>query len=166
MSNIYLIGMMNCGKSTCARLLSQRLGRPWLDTDQTIEARQRQSVSDIFAQRGEDCFRDLETALCRELSERQDLIVACGGGLPLRRENRALLRESGTVVFLNRDPERCYDSGDMSGRPLAQAGREAFLQRFARREPLYRAAAHIIIGDHPTAEAAVEALLKELEVQP
>ncbi len=166
MKNIYLIGMMSCGKSTCARLLHQRLNLPALDTDQYLEARTGMSVRDIFAMHGEAYFRNLETELCRELAVRENLIVACGGGLPLGEENRRLLRQSGTVIFLNRDPGRSYDQGDMSGRPLGQQGREAFLARFAQREPLYRAAAHIIIGDYPTPEDTLGEILRQLEVRP
>ncbi len=166
MKNIYLIGMMSCGKSTCARLLQQKLKLPALDTDGCIEARAGMSVREIFAQYGEAYFRELETKLCRELAARESLIVACGGGLPLGEENRRLLRQSGTVIFLNRDPGRSYDQGDMTGRPLGQQGREAFLARFAQREPLYRAAAHIIIGDYPTPEDTVGEILRQLEVQP
>ena len=163
MKNLYLIGMMGCGKSTCAGLLEEALGLPALDTDTEIERRERATVSEIFALHGEAYFRDRETDLCRELAERKGLIVACGGGLPLREENRELLRQSGTVIFLNRDPGTIYAQADMSGRPLGQQGEAAFLERFSRREPLYRAAAHIIIGDHPTPEDTVAEILRKLE---
>ena len=166
MKNIYLLGMMNCGKSTCARLLQTALSLPALDTDQTIEAEAAMPIRDIFAKYGEAHFRDLETDLCRDLATRENLIVACGGGLPLREENRRLLRQSGRVIFLNRDPGRSYDQADMSSRPLGQQGREAFLARFSQREPLYRAAAHFIIGDYPTPEDTVAEILRQLEVQP
>ncbi len=164
MKNIYLIGMMNCGKSTCARLLGSALSRPVLDTDVQIQQEAGMTVSEIFAQQGEAQFRELETELCRRLAKRSGLIVACGGGLPLREENRRVLRDSGTVVFLNRDPVRCYQ-GDMSHRPLAQQGREDFLRRYAQREPFYRAAAHIVIGDYPTPGETVAEILKQLEEQ-
>lgn len=163
MNNIYLIGMMGCGKSTCAGLLGQRLGRMVLDTDTEIEKQAAMTVSELFAGYGEAYFRDLETGLCRELAQRTALIVACGGGLPLRRENRELLRRSGTVIFLNRDPARIYDGADMSCRPLGQQGKAAFLERFAQREPVYRAAADLIIGDYSTPEETVAEILKQLE---
>ena len=70
------------------------------------------------------------------------------------------------MIFLNRDPGRSYDQADMSSRPLGQQGREAFLARFSQREPLYRAAAHFIIGDYPTPEDTVAEILRQLEVQP
>ena len=163
MKNLYLIGMMGCGKTTCAGLLSSALGLPCLDTDQEIERSAGRTVSEIFAEQGEAYFRDLETDICRDLSEKENLIVACGGGLPLREENRRLLREHGTVIFLNRDPKTIYAQADMSGRPLGQQGEAAFLERFARREPIYRAAAHIIIGDCAAPEETVAEILRKLE---
>ena len=162
MENLYLIGMMGCGKSTCGGLLSRRLARPLLDTDVEIEKSAGMTVSEIFAQQGEEAFRNLETALCRELAEREHLIVACGGGLPLRRENRELLRGGGLVVFLQRDPEAIFDSVDMGARPLGQQGKAAFLARYRDRLPLYQAAAHITLRDFSTPEATVEELCRIL----
>ena len=160
MRTVYLIGMMGCGKSTCARLLGEKLGIPVLDTDEEIERESGMTISAIFRIQGEPVFRQLETELLRSLAVRDNLIVACGGGLPLREENRDMLRESGTTVFLNRDPEKIYDTADMSGRPLGQEGREAFLERFRSREPLYRMAADIMIEGSETPEETVERILK------
>ena len=162
MRTLYLIGMMGCGKSTCAGILGGRLGLPVLDTDGEIERKEGRTVSEIFAAQGEDTFRELETALLRTLASREDLVVSCGGGLPLRAENRTLLR-AGITVFLNRDPEKIYETADMSGRPLGQAGKAAFLERFRQREPLYLEAADIVIGDCGTPEETVEEILKQLE---
>ena len=163
MNNIYLIGMMGCGKSTCARELGRLLERPVLDTDAEIEKRAGKTVSEIFAEQGEAHFRRLETQLCRELSQREGLIVATGGGLPLRAENRQLLREGGLVVFLHRDPGEIFDTGDMSARPLAQQGREAFLGRFRERLPQYRACAHVEIRDFSSVRATLAEIMNNME---
>lgn len=163
MKNIYLIGMMGCGKSTCAAALGERLGRPVLDTDAEIEKRAGKTVRRIFAEDGEGHFRAMETDLCRELSRREDLIVATGGGLPLKEENQRLLREGGLVVFLHRDPGEIFDTGDMSARPLAQQGREAFLDRFRERLPLYRACAHVEIRDFSSVRATLAEIMKHME---
>lgn len=165
MKNIYLIGMMGCGKSTCAAALGKQLKLPVLDTDREIERQAGKTVSEIFAQNGEEYFRQAETRLCSELARRNDLIVATGGGLPLREENRALLRQSGLVVFLNRAPEEIFDTGDMSSRPLAQQGRAAFLERFAQRLPLYRACAHVEIVEFSSPQATVAEILNDMEGQ-
>lgn len=136
--NIVLIGMMGCGKTTVGRLLAQRFGRPLVDTDALIEERRGRSISEIFAGEGEERFRALELELCRELGGRQGLVIACGGGLPLREEAIAALRENGLVFWLDRDPGDTYDMLDISGRPLAQAGREDFIRRYHDRAPVYR----------------------------
>ncbi len=83
MKNIVIIGMMGCGKSTCGRNLSALTGMTLVDTDQLITERTGKTPSEIFAEQGEQYFRDLETDLCRELSTQSGLIIATGGGLPL-----------------------------------------------------------------------------------
>ena len=163
MKNLYLIGMMGCGKSTCAGLLGERLGLPVLDTDELIVRETGLTVSELFARYGEEHFRDLETELCRRLAGTGDAVVACGGGLPLREENRNLLKGSGTVIFLRRDPGKIYDTADMSGRPLGQGGREDFLRRYRSREPIYCSAADITIGDYDTPEDTVTEILRQLQ---
>ena len=149
--NIVLIGMMGCGKTTVGRLLSRRFGRPLVDTDALIEERQGRSIPDIFAAGGEARFRALELELCRELGAKEELIIACGGGLPLQDESIAALKKNGLVFWLDRDPGETYDSLDVSGRPLAQAGREDFLRRYQDRAPVYRRwADHIVpCGNSP-----------------
>lgn len=161
MKNIVLIGMMGCGKTSCGQLLSETLGLPLVDTDQCIEARQGCSIPQIFAQKGEEYFRALETELVRELSAASGLVIATGGGLPLRAENREALRKNGVVFFLNRSPEAIFDSTDLAGRPLAQQGRADFIRRFQQREPLYRAAAHYVISQTATPEQAVQEILSK-----
>ena len=136
--NIVLIGMMGCGKTTVGRLLAQRFGWPLVDTDLLIEQRQGCAIRDIFRDFGEARFRELELELCRELSGQQRLIIACGGGLPLQEGAIAALKENGLVFWLDRDPGGTYDALDVSGRPLAQGGRDDFIQRYAVRAPIYR----------------------------
>lgn len=161
--NIVLIGMMGCGKTTVGGLLAQRLGREPADTDALIERRQGRSIPDIFAQDGEPAFRAMELELCRELSRRRGLVIACGGGLPLQAEAIAALKENGLVFWLDRDPGETYDSLDTSGRPLAQAGREAFLRRYEQRAPTYRRWADHIISQAASPEAAARSILQILQ---
>jgi shikimate kinase len=163
MKNIVLIGMMGSGKSTIGALLAQRLGRTLVDTDQRIVEREGRSISEIFADKGEGYFRDLELAVARELGEQRDLIVACGGGLPLRENCITPLKESGTVFWLRRDPGETYDTMDTAGRPLAQQGRQDFLDRFAQREPIYRRWADYIIDDFSSPEATLQHVLEALK---
>ena len=162
--NIVLTGMMGCGKSTVGRLLARRFHRPLVDTDALIEQRQGRSIPDIFAQDGEARFRELELELCRELYARDGLIIACGGGLPLQDGAIAPLKEIGLVFWLDRDPGQTYDRLNVSGRPLAQSGREDFIRRYQSRTPVYRRWADYIIScaDGPK---AVERLISTIYIE-
>lgn len=162
MKSIVLIGMMGSGKTTCGRLLARRLGREFLDTDAVIVEKVGMPISQLFATRGEPVFRDLETEVCQSLARRTDLVVATGGGMVLRPENVELLKKSGVLVFLNRPVEEIFDSTSMAGRPLAQGGREAFLETFARREPVYRGAADLMISADHGVEKTVDAIMAHL----
>lgn len=157
MSNLILIGMMGCGKTTVGQLLARRLGWAFIDTDAYIEGRLGRTIPDLFAKEGEEYFRDWELRVSRELAGRDCTVIACGGGLPTRPDAIAVLKASGRVVWLNRDPEEIIDTVSMAGRPLGQGGRQAFLDRFAQREPIYRQwADHIVQGHRSPQEAAEE----------
>ena len=162
--NIILTGMMGCGKTTVGGLLARRLGRELADTDLLIEARTGRSIPDLFAREGEERFRALELELCRELAGREGLIVACGGGLPLRDGAISALKENGLVFWLDRDPGETYDGLDLSGRPLAQGGREDFLQRYERRAPVYRRWADYSIRG-PRSPQEAEALISTIYLE-
>ncbi len=163
--NVILTGMMGCGKTTVGRLLGRLLALEPADTDALIEQRTGRSIPDIFARDGEPAFRALELALCRELSGREGLVIACGGGLPLQDEAIAELKKNGVVFWLDRDPGETYDGLDVSGRPLAQKGREDFILRYQRRAPVYRRWADHIIpcgGGPEDAAARVAAIYTEV----
>lgn len=166
MKNIVLIGMMGCGKTTVGELLASRLKRTLVDTDVFIERREGMTVPEIFESQGEGYFRSLEAGVAQALSLRQDLIIACGGGLPLQEGAMAALKESGVVLWLDRDPEEIFDREDLSDRPLAQEGREAFLEKAAQRREVYARWADATIHDFTSpistaarAKEAAEAIL-------
>ena len=166
MSNLVLIGMMGCGKTTVGQLLAQRMGWEFVDTDAYIEKRLNRAIPDLFAQEGEEFFRGWELRVSRELALRDHTVIACGGGLPTRPEAIAALKASGYVVWLNRDPEEIIDTVSMAGRPLGQGGRQAFLDRFAQREPIYRQwADHIEEGCQSPQETADRIAAAYTEVQ-
>lgn len=162
MKNIVLIGMMGCGKSTVGALLAEKLRRPLIDTDTLIEEREGRSIAQIFAADGEERFRELERDAAHELGRQQSLVIACGGGLPLREDCIAPLKRDGIVFWLRRDPGETYDTLDTDGRPLARQGRQAFLDRFAQREPIYRRWADHIIDDFSSPEATMQQILEAL----
>lgn len=92
---------MGCGKSTMGRAVSELAGLPFIDLDNYIERRYHLSVKEIFAQRGEDAFRDIERRMLQEVADFEDVIVACGGGTPCFFDNMEYMNTHGTTVFLN-----------------------------------------------------------------
>ena len=153
MNNLILIGMMGCGKSTVGRLAAEKLGLAFVDTDERIERASGRTIPEIFASEGEEGFRARELDVSRALAREGGLVIACGGGLPTQPEAMAPLKESGLVFWLRRDPGETYDTVSMAGRPLGQGGREAFVERYRQREPIYRRWADYFIAE-PTPEAA------------
>lgn len=121
--NIVLIGFMGSGKSSVGKRLSYKLRRPFVDSDQLITDKEGCSISQIFSEKGEEVFRDIETECIRTLTENKSrFIFSTGGGVPLRKENRGLLRKIGTVVYLKTTPETIYDRiKDDTTRPLLQS---------------------------------------------
>ena len=156
MKNIVLIGMMGCGKSTVGRLAAERLDMAFADTDARVEAEAGRAIPDIFASEGEEGFRARELAVSEALARERGLVIACGGGLPTRPDAIAALASSGPVFWINRDPGVIYDTVSMAHRPLGQGGKAEFLERFRRREPIYRRWADYIIEGHTLAAEAAE----------
>lgn len=106
MRHIFLVGLSGSGKSTVGRILAERLGRPLLDIDALIEKESGERVTTIFAQQGEDHFRNYESRELKKAVQAADgAIIATGGGIVLRPENRALMAEQGTRVFLQVEPQ-------------------------------------------------------------
>ncbi len=120
--NIILIGFMGAGKTTVGNVVAERLNQPLFDTDQLIEQQAGMSISKIFEVYGENEFRRLETEMLKEnLSASKDWVLSVGGGLPLKEENRGLLKKMGIVVYLRVQPDTVLQRlrGDKS-RPLLQ----------------------------------------------
>lgn len=110
MSNVILIGFMGCGKTSIGLKLSYRIRKSVIDTDKEIERLEGRSISDIFATDGEAYFRDLETACLRKMiGSVKNKIVSVGGGLPVREENRVLLRKLGKVIYLRASADTIYE---------------------------------------------------------
>lgn len=149
MENIILIGYMGSGKTTVGLKLSYRLRRTVIDTDKEIEREEKRSVSDIFATDGEGYFRDRETACLRKLLEgTNNQIISVGGGLPLREENRKLLKRLGQVFYLQANAETIYGRiMHDTTRPLLQGDDpESKIRRMLKeRDGFYREAADVII---------------------
>ena len=144
MNNLFLIGFMGAGKSS----VSAGLGREVVEMDERIAAREGMSIPELFAQKGEPYFRACETALLKSFTRGAPQIVSCGGGVPLREENVAAMRESGTVVLLTASPEVILERvKDSDERPLLQGHKDVpyIAALMEQRRPKYEAAADITV---------------------
>lgn len=149
MKNIILIGFMGCGKTSVGGKLSRAFGWRFLDTDQLLEEEFGCTISEFFDREGEEEFRCRETQLLKRLcSEPEEMIVSTGGGMPLRTENAALLKQLGTVFYLKASEEATIArlAGDTTRPLLAWDGREEKIRRLlGERAPKYAAASDYII---------------------
>ena len=157
--NIVLIGMPASGKTTVGKLVAERLGRTFIDTDDLIVAKAGKSIPNIFAQEGEAAFRTLESDVIREAGALTGAVIATGGGAVLRPENVTALKQNGKVFFLDRAPEKLSPG---TGRPLFADPQQAF-QLYAQREPLYRAAADVTVDANGSAEEAMRQVASKVE---
>ncbi len=157
MQNIVLIGMPGCGKSTIASLLGERLGRKIVDADQEIVKLAGKSIPEIFADDGEETFRNLETQVLAELGKQSQLVIATGGGCVTRNRNYPLLHQNSSIFWLQRD----LDLLPTEGRPLSQNTR--MQDMFRIREPLYTDFADYVIYNNRSSEDAVHQILTILE---
>lgn len=153
-ANVVLIGMPGCGKSTVGAALARLSGKTFVDTDALIVQKAGKSIPEIFADDGEDVFRALEHQVICEVGSEHGQIIATGGGIVTRPENRYPLEQNGTIVWLTRPIEDL----PCDGRPLSQSGALADMYRI--REPLYRAFADTIIPNDGTPEAVAARILE------
>ncbi|MGH1430164.1 MAG: shikimate kinase AroK [Neptuniibacter sp.] len=167
--NIFLIGPMGAGKSTIGRLLSQELNLEFVDSDKEIESRAGADIPWIFDVEGESGFRDREESVIESLSTQKGIVLSTGGGAVIRDANRSVLKEHGTVVYLNTSVAQQLDRTSRDkNRPLLQtADPESVLKDLMSvRHPLYLETADIIVktdGRHP--KTVVTEIIKQIKSQ-
>lgn len=168
--NLFLIGPMGAGKSTVGRHLADLLHKEFLDSDHEVERRTGAAIPLIFEIEGEAGFRRRESDLIAELSERDNIVLATGGGAILAESNRELLRSRGTVIYLQAPLDTLLNRMHRDkGRPLLQQGdRRLKLEEILQvREPIYRSLAHVIIAtDHRAPALVAQEIANKLQVPP
>lgn len=161
--NIVLTGFMGSGKTTVGKLLSERYGYTFIDTDQYIEEKCGCTIAELFSKKGESYFRQLETDTLKELNDSlTHAVLSTGGGLPLREENAAELATLGTVIYLQITPEEVISrlSGDNT-RPLLSGDdpEQKVRDLLTYRTPLYECAADLTI---PVTKLTPEYIVEEI----
>ena len=170
-SILFLIGYRGTGKTTVGQLLAEKIGWDFVDADVHLESLCKRSIKEIFDSEGETGFRERESQNLCELSKRERCVIATGGGIILREENRTILRENGFVVWLSADPNtiagRLENDPTTSGRRpnLTLAGGLAEIEQLIRdREPLYRLCADFKIATSETSpDVLAQTILKAWE---
>ena len=155
--NLVLIGYRGTGKSTVAQILATRLGWQTVSTDARIVKQAQKSIPDIVAQYGWDHFRDLETAACSALKERDHLVIDTGGGIILRARNLDVLKPNGLVFWLTATVSTIARRISQDTQRPSLTGGKTFIEEIqdvlTERTPKYQAAAdHVIATDHASPE--------------
>lgn len=161
---IYIVGHAACGKSTFGHLIAKQLRIPFIDLDRYIQKRFQASIEQIFLRGGEEGFRKVERAMLHEVSQRNRVVVACGGGTPCFHDNMDYMNSRGMTIWLQASEqsiaERMENSytvrpmfAGLSGEELRDRIREIMTER----EPFYsKAAWHLVNDDIHTAELAID----------
>ncbi len=155
--NIVLIGMPSCGKTTIGRLVAEKTGKAFVDLDEEIEKREGRTVPEIFGESGEAYFREVESAVAREVLSRGGQVVATGGGTPIAEKNRYEIRKNGFVVYLTRPLDRL----ETDGRPVSES--EGVERIFSERDGIFKSVADAVVKNETSAEKAAEEIVKSYE---
>lgn len=161
-SNIYLIGFMGAGKTTVSNMLTSITGRKEIDADAYIVKKEGKTINDIFAEKGETYFREIETKYLKEISEEKNMIVSCGGGAVLKDENVEIMKKTGKIVLLTATPQTTYERvKDSTDRPILNGNMniEYIEELMNRRKDRYLAVADEKIA---TDEKDVEQICDEI----
>ena len=175
MKRIILIGYMGAGKTTIGRQLAMALGLQFYDLDWYIEMRYHTKVSEIFAQQGEEHFRDLERRMLHEVAEFEDVVISCGGGTPCFGDNMQYMNQQAETVYLKLQPEvlAMHLSMGRTVRPLilGKSGDELLehiKKSLAEREPFYSQAKHTVdvslMDNYEKISITIDLLRKELNM--
>ncbi len=146
--NILLTGMPASGKTATGRIIAKKLGREFIDLDEEIVGREGKQITEIFSEKGENGFRDIETEVLRDVCRRSGAVISTGGGAILRDENVAAMKQNCKVFYLDRDPEWLTPTSD---RPTAST-KEAILKRYSERHERYIETADEIVKPADGAE--------------
>ena len=165
--NLILVGMMGSGKTTIGRTLARHLGKTFVDSDEEIQQRTGVAIAHIFDIEGEAGFRQREAAAIHDLVERDNMLLATGGGAVLAEQNRTMLKQNGIVIYLKASVHDLWQrTRHDRNRPLLQTvdPRAKLTELYHQRDPLYQEVADIVIQTgRQSAHALMLQLVDEIE---
>ncbi len=172
MKRVFLIGYMGTGKTSLGKIIAKKANLTFVDLDHYIENRYHKSISQIFAEKGESGFRDLERETLREVGQFEDVIIATGGGTPIFFDNIEFMNNAGKTIFLKTAPEVLFNRLKIakSNRPIIRDKSDDELLEFIIsnlkiREPYYSKADYMFIADNlDTRDQIYEAADKVIEL--
>ena len=162
MSNIYLIGMPGCGKSTIGRIISGEINMNFVDLDEFITEDTGKTIAELF-QNGEPYFRSIETECLKKISSMENLVVATGGGIVVTDGNADIMKKTGKVIFIHTLPEKIISNSPLDGRPLLAENKNKIFDLFKKRYNLYIDAADTVVDNTGSIDDAVEKIMNELK---
>lgn len=168
MKNIVLFGFMGSGKSTVAKSLSRKLNLPIVEMDAIIEKEEQKTINHIFAEHGEEYFRELEHKLIIRLCDQTDQIISTGGGVIKHNKNVELLKEKGITFSLVAKPETIYNRVKHSNhRPLLKTDDplETIKELLSSREEAYRKAEYVIETDDLSIEQVADKICNIVNIR-
>ena len=170
MKRIFLIGYMGAGKTTVGKVLSRQLGLSFIDLDHYIEGRYHKTVGQLFAERGEEAFRDVERRMLREVAMFEDVLVSTGGGAPCFFDNMEFMNRAGKTVFLDVHPDVLFRRLRVAKqqRPILQGKEDDELKTFIiqaleKRAPFYHQAHYIFNADELEDRWQIETSVQRLQ---
>ena len=165
-NNIFFIGFMGVGKTTVSDYLSMILNRSKIEIDKYIEEKENMTISQIFEKYGEEYFRNCETDVLKELNQKNNKIISCGGGIVLREENIELMKKQGQIILLTASPQTIYERvKDSKERPILNNNMnvEFISSLMKKRDEKYLKAADIIINtDNKDIKEVSEEIIKKI----
>ncbi|MFO7929526.1 MAG: shikimate kinase [Candidatus Humimicrobiaceae bacterium] len=165
--NLSLIGFMGSGKSTVGKLLAERLDFLFIDTDRIIEIKEKKPISEIFKEKGEKYFRDVESEVIRKIYRNKNCIFACGGGAILTEENFKVIKKSSKIIYLKVSPSEILKRvGNSKDRPLLQSKDKMKRVKalLGKRKGLYEKCADIIVDtDKKETEEVVNEIIERVK---
>lgn len=161
MNNIYFIGMPGCGKTTLAKSASEEFSKKYTDLDEYIEQKLKMKIPEIFEKHGEDFFRKCESECLSEIAEKDGIFVAAGGGIVKNAKNIEIMKNSGTVVFIDTPPENILKNSALLNRPLLK-DKTAIFKLYGERKDLYFSAADFVCVNTGSEDEAKEKIFEIL----